>query len=208
MKNEELYEFVLTELKLADFVPFLKKGTKEEEANFPQNVETFKGARGKPSKDAIAPEDSQYPREPLTKAALESDEGQAWIKKSVQSRFPKAKGAEKAGSPMVDPLGMEITPPEIRQPGAVRAALNMLAQKGITAKTIGAEIEKAAKELAKGARQGGSGFERKFKEQDLPIINKIKKELMSVLAGDLSEAKLTYKFFNILNEAAKNEIQV
>jgi hypothetical protein len=145
----------------------------------------------------------EFPKKPANSAARKSEEGQLYYKAQTKGQLaPHA--ADTSGdkkTPDAPESTAEPTKDKTISPNQIRKALNQLGNKGISAMAIGKAVDKAASDIYKSA----GPLANQFKELDLPIINKIKKELMSVLAGDLSEAKLTYRFFNILDEIAINE---
>jgi hypothetical protein len=71
--------------------------------------------------------------------------------------------------------------------GMARKAINQLKNMGVSSKEISSMIEKGAEKIVKNACALGAGAQgRKFTEEDLPVINKIKDEVGKILDGDFS----------------------
>ena len=69
--------------------------------------------------------------------------------------------------------------------GQLRVALNQLGNKGLSGEKVGALFDKASAEIHK---QAGP-MANKFKEEDLPVINSIKDQVVAILSGDLDALK-------------------
>ena len=69
--------------------------------------------------------------------------------------------------------------------GQLRVALNQLGNKGLSAEKVGALFDKASTEIFK---QAGP-MANKFKEEDLPVINAVKDQVVAILSGDLNALK-------------------
>ena len=123
--------------------------------------------------------------------------------KSGENPTPE-QGADQPGS-AADPnslKGMNV--------GKINVALNQLRQKGISSKDINRQIDAAVKEISKMA----GPQRRNFEEKDLPVINKIKDEIVKILNGDFSnliressnEVVLHPVTYDIINNIIKESI--
>ena len=75
--------------------------------------------------------------------------------------------------------------------GKVNVALNQLRQKGISSKELASQIEDIIQAISRGA----GPQRRNFEERDVPVINKIKDELIKILSGDFSNLLKENKFY-------------
>ena len=129
----------------------------------------------------------------------------ASIVEKTKEQFAQVKAGE---TPQSDEETPEETDPSALKNlsvGKVNVALNQLRQKGVSSKELASQIENIIQAISKGA----GPQRRNFEERDVPVINKIKDELVKILSGDFSNLikenksylkvhTKTYKIINIL----------
>ena len=124
--------------------------------------------------------------------------------KEVKEKFSQVKAGE---TPQDNTPAEESDPNALKNlsVGKINVALNQLRQKGISAKDLTDQIEDAIQTISRGA----GPQRRNFQERDVPVINKIKDELVKILNGDFSNLirenksylkvhNKTYKIINLI----------
>ena len=128
------------------------------------------------------------------------EDRESWLKVNTQKLIQKLKddfaqiksgespeeGEQESPAEESDPNALKNLPV-----GKVNVALNQLRQKGISSRDITKQIEDAIQAISRGA----GPQRRNFEERDLPVINKIKDELVKILSGDFSNLLKENKYY-------------